>query len=62
VQALSVACDKRGYSIKGRPKNKYAWAAGPNYRDDPQYAGHLEIGIGESVFVLALSLDPPIRG
>ncbi|WP_437773478.1 hypothetical protein [Arthrobacter sp. KNU40] len=57
VQALSNACEERGYSIKGRPKNRYEWADGPKYRDDPQYAGHLEIGIGKDVYVLARSQE-----
>ncbi|WP_431230470.1 hypothetical protein [Paenarthrobacter nicotinovorans] len=57
VQALSIACTERGYRLTGRPKNRYEWEDGPNYRDDPRYAGHIEVDIGKNEFVLALSQE-----
>lgn len=55
VQAISTACTQRGYTIKARDRNQYDWMNGPGYKNDPDYAGHLEIGIRENTFVLALS-------
>lgn len=54
VQAIDSACTERGYSVKARDPNEYGWMNGPKYRNDPDYAGHLEIAIRENTFVLAL--------
>jgi hypothetical protein len=57
AQALDAACTERGYFMKARGKIRYDWMDGPRYRDDPDYAGHLQIEIGENSFVLALSQE-----
>jgi hypothetical protein len=57
VQAVSTACTERGYTVKARDPNRYDRINGPSYRNDPDYAGHLEIGIRENTFVLAFSQE-----
>jgi hypothetical protein len=57
VQAISTTCTQRGYRIKARDRNQYDWMNGPGYKNDPDYAGHIEVGIRENTFVLALSQE-----